>query len=184
MKRTARVLITKDCPRDCLKCCNKTKVFEDNVRTLDSLENFRGKYYKEIIITGGEPMLYPEQTLAIIKSLRLQCGDDVKLYLYTAMYHPVLLDIFDWIDGIQYSLHDNKGSVDLSFIQVAIAFTRSEQPNSISFRLFVENTMTDSVYIYPFLWDRITCGPMIDECPLPEHEDLFFYDLKKVSHDY
>ena len=51
MKKTARVIITYDCPRDCQSCCNKHIGDVPQVKFEDLLS------YEEIVITGGEPML-------------------------------------------------------------------------------------------------------------------------------
>lgn len=49
-----RLLVTTKCPNKCPMCCNNSWDFSK----LPVVEHFN---YKEIMITGGEPLLFPEK---------------------------------------------------------------------------------------------------------------------------
>ncbi len=51
-----RLLVTTKCPNKCPMCCNNSWDFSK----LPVVEHFN---YKEIMITGGEPLLFPEKTV-------------------------------------------------------------------------------------------------------------------------
>ena len=65
------------------------------------------KGYDSIYITGGEPMLYPEQLRKLVVNLK---GDNsnIKIYLYTALPYPKddFLEILNIIDGCTVTLHN------------------------------------------------------------------------------
>lgn len=50
-----RLLVTTKCPNKCPMCCNNSWDFSK----LPVVEHFN---YKEIMITGGEPLLFPDNT--------------------------------------------------------------------------------------------------------------------------
>lgn len=61
--RKLRLLFTKDCNRDCPGCCNK----DWDLDHLPVCADF--KPYDLVMITGGEPMLYPERLLKLIRKI-------------------------------------------------------------------------------------------------------------------
>ena len=105
-----RLLYTPNCDRACPGCCNKDweldklPVFEIDFNSV--------RKFGEIIITGGEPMLYPIG-VAYICNLIKSFNDDVKIYIYTARtkvwnhYHEQLLKI---VDGFTITIHDQKSA--------------------------------------------------------------------------
>ena len=77
-----RLLVTTKCPNKCPMCCNNSWDFSK----LPVVEHFN---YKEIMITGGEPLLFPEKLSNLAESIRtvqkLAYGNKGKLFLYTAL---------------------------------------------------------------------------------------------------
>lgn len=65
MKKTARVIVTLKCNRNCPGCCNMNLPEYREVHTDEELLD-----YEEIVITGGEPMLIPGKVL----ELSIECG--------------------------------------------------------------------------------------------------------------
>jgi len=103
MKTKVRLLFTNDCNRRCKGCCNKNWTGEPPVEM--SIEEVRS--FDEIYITGGEPMLYPEALLVLIKMLRT---DSNKIFLYTAMPYPrnLFISVMQELDGASITLHDDR----------------------------------------------------------------------------
>ena len=58
-----RLLVTTKCPNKCPMCCNNSWDFSK----LPVVEHFN---YKEIMITGGEPLLFPEKLSNLAESIR------------------------------------------------------------------------------------------------------------------
>lgn len=77
-----RLLVTTKCPNKCPMCCNNSWDFSK----LPVVEHFN---YKEIMITGGEPLLFPEKLANLAESIKtvqkLAYGNKGKLFLYTAL---------------------------------------------------------------------------------------------------
>lgn len=95
----ARLLVSYRCPKNCSGCCNKNKNF--NGAPPEIIKNYK---YKEIYITGGEPMLFPKKLIVLIKEIM---KSKAKIFLYTATYdEATLLRILPFLDGITITLHD------------------------------------------------------------------------------
>lgn len=86
-----RLLVTTKCPNKCPMCCNNSWDFSK----LPVVEHFN---YKEIMITGGEPLLFPEKLVNLAESIKtvqkLAYGNKGKLFLYTALADmlPIISD--------------------------------------------------------------------------------------------
>ena len=176
--KKARVLVTMDCGRSCTYCCNTYRSIMSQMKTvkLDGLAEF-----DEILITGGEPLLYPTRIISILKELRRKCRLTTAIYLYTADIGHVglrsLLEIIHLTDGIQYSIHegaDYKDIEDFELFQHLIAFGGFDK----SFRLYVDPMVDYKINIIPSVWKRVEIKPWIKEedCKLPEGETLFYLE--------
>lgn len=158
MAKTARLIITFDCPRACEYCCNKySQVMASAIKIADchSLKD-----YKEVCVTGGEPMLYPEHTLDVVSHLR--AVTKAKIYLYTAWWpdEPGLLPAA--VDGIQYSLHTGPNME--ADVTTAARFEKAQQAiGELSYRkscrLYIDPTFRAPVTVVPMLWNRILISP-------------------------
>lgn len=86
-----RLLVTTKYPNKCPMCCNNSWDFSK----LPVVEHFN---YKEIMITGGEPLLFPEKLANLAESIKtvqkLAYGNKGKLFLYTALADmlPIISD--------------------------------------------------------------------------------------------
>lgn len=96
-----RLLVTTKCPNKCPMCCNNSWDFSK----LPVVEHFN---YKEIMITGGEPLLFPEKLSNLAESVRtvqkLAYGNKGKLFLYTALA-DMLPNYIRYFDGVVYTPH-------------------------------------------------------------------------------
>ena len=182
MKKTARLLITFECKRNCSYCCNKyTKIINEGtkIKDLSQLSNL-----EEICITGGEPLLDIARTLKIVLTLRKQ-NPSAKIYMYTAwfknpnpLYMTVLISL---LDGIHYTLHEEATVEDISdfyHFQTMIA----DYPKK-SFRLYIHNSVTGALILNLENWIRIEKKNWISEteCELPKHETLFILDKSYLN---
>jgi organic radical activating enzyme len=152
--KSARVIITFDCDKNCSYCVNNYKSVIDQAVEKDNLDFV--KDYGEIIITGGEPMLYPQETLDLIKEIK-KINPDIKIYLYTAKWHPLLQTILHHVDGLTYSLHKNASMSDafgFNTFQRHVEYMHSDNENK-SFRVFIHKDIKESFTLIPKVWDRI-----------------------------
>jgi len=165
--KSARVIITFDCPRKCENCCNKSKSI------IDSAIHIKHAYelseFDEIMITGGEPMLYPK----LVSKFISETSPGQKLLLYAAMYAPDLTWMVDLFDGIQYSIHSPASKDDIDGF---MSFQDAIIGKHGSYRLHVDANINTSIPIIPGLWKRISATNMIVDSPLPENETLFILD--------
>ena len=120
--RKLRLLLWKDCNRDCKGCCNKGC-------DLDKLEvETDFTKYKEIYLTGGEPMIDPEYVDLMARALR-RVNKKVKIYLYTADVRNTyaFLKVLRVLNGATITLHsqnDVKSIRDL--VEIASSKTMSK----------------------------------------------------------
>jgi hypothetical protein len=161
-----RLLVTPECNRACKGCCN-------DVWDLDNLPDINSYYgYSEIMLTGGEPMLYPIKLLDII--LDIKAHVDVPIYLYTAKTKPPmeLLMILSLIDGITLSLHEQYDVP--GFLKLARILLRHPELHKKKFRLnVVSHVKLPDTYKLSPLWDvRIIEWVAPEDCPLPENEEF------------
>lgn len=95
----ARIICTYSCPRSCEGCCNKDWPFEP-ARPIERYTDFN-----EILLTGGEPLMFPERLWDLI--LQIRKVTKTKIYIYTAAIEmPFALNCMMKVaDGICLTLH-------------------------------------------------------------------------------
>lgn len=165
----ARLLFTNDCNRACKGCCNKNWIGEPP--RLITKKNLAG--YDKIFITGGEPMLYPEQLLQLIKDIK-EYNNTAEIFLYTALPKPLykFLEIIKLIDGCTITLHNYK---DRDYF-IESGLNMMEFPNkNMRLNAFTRGKLelSDSWDYRPKKW--------IKNAPLPEGED--FVKLEESNKD-
>jgi len=120
--------------------------------------------YDIICITGGEPLLQPDRTLAIISEIRRQNPKAV-VYLYSALYNDRMSDVLRIVDGVHFTLHYGATNLDIdgfyNFQELI-----SKEPDNKSFRLYIDQRVKQVVAIQPCLWRRIEAKPWISEAEL------------------
>lgn len=169
--KIARLLLWKDCNRKCPGCCNTYQSLMDQMKPI-RLEGL--KDFDVICLTGGEPMLYPNRLISIIKRLKI-INPTAKIYLYTALYKPSIESIIPLIDGLQFSIHYPASSKDvLEFVAMQYLLVNKNG----SYRSFIDNRVLSSIPILPAVWTRLEIKPWIKEgdCPLPKDEQLFLLE--------
>ena len=185
MKKTARVIVTYRCDRKCENCCNEHIRNVPEVQFEDLLE------YDEIVITGGEPMLIAPRVVEMVHRLQAN-GFTGNIYLYTAMFkrnHWAHKTLVKEVTGITYTLHFpvlREDVVQAYDLNQYIRDNLDNQNNSRADRLFYDSRCW--LFMDEIMkgtqnanhWTEVRSLRWKDgECPVPEHEELLFYDLEK-----
>ena len=164
----ARLLLWPECDRDCPKCANKG--YDLHSLLTVRAEDLGG--YEEIILTGGEPMLFPQAVLNIIRDIRLWRAP---IYMYTAKIAPIetLLKVLDKLDGVTITLYNARDRKDF----LELDATMPGRMYRKSLRLNVFGPDLPERYILWAPW-KITKKHWLDKCPLPEGEVFMKYGGK------
>ena len=155
--KTARLIVTYECKRQCPHCCNKYAKIMRQVQHVRDVNALRG--FDIVCITGGEPMLDPVRTTAIIKDIRSKCPDAL-VYLYTALVTSELLGILDLVDGMHFTLHEGATAADVGefgWLQSRLLGKRG------SYRLYLHPTIKHLVSLRCSQWSRIEVKPWLTE---------------------
>ena len=176
MRHKLRLLLWSDCGKSCLGCCNK----DWNLNELPIATNLIP--YSEIILTGGEPMLYPELLQRTIGEIQATTNSP-KIYLYTAntKNYNKLIDILAIIDGVTVTLHDDEDVDD--FIKLIKEMKKISEITPFwldekSLRLHVFEDVDASAIEridFPHVWDVKGHIKWIENCPLPNDEIFMRY---------
>lgn len=171
MNKKLRLLVTANCYNKCPLCCNKQ--FDMNqIPVVDRWD------YDEIMITGGDPMLYPERLENLLESLywiTAEMGRDTKVYLYTSRIEWYRLERYikkKFIDGIVLAPHSTD---DLKFFRKVnfdiLQKIRYGYEYDCSFILKVFPETKDALPENLKIW-KVKESQWIENCPLPEGEDF------------
>ncbi len=169
--RKLRLLVTSKCPNKCPLCCNKQFTVND-IPVVDRWD------YDEIMITGGEPFLYPDNLERFCKSIREiagASGKKPKIYLYTSRckWNDFERAVRYYADGIVVAPHSSDD----------IKYFRETNNNLLkrlrygydlfdcSLRLKVFPEVRDSLPENLKCW-KVDYAEWIENCPLPEGEDF------------
>lgn len=178
----ARVIVTMKCNRKCKGCCNE-HLGEINRVAFDDL--FK---YDAICITGGEPMLMSERVVEMVHRLRLQ-GYTGKIWLYTAYsrklnHYWACKMLIDAVDGITYTIHNGdmgKVKSDLIDLRHLDTYLKESDRSDKSDRLYIDSRVFNQDYVDSLRYGWAVIKSLewrMDECPVPEGEELVFYDLE------
>lgn len=172
MNKTARVIVTMACNRNCPGCCNNNL---DSITTIRDISELSG--YEEVVITGGEPMLKPDILLRFIKALRKQ-NKHRRVYLYTAC---LTLDdyrkILEHLDGVTVTLHAEATDEDIRNLKY---MSENLYEEHLDMRLFVDTRVYekyDLSNIHMETWDVVRKLEWKEKCDPAENEDLLLFKL-------
>lgn len=164
-----RLLVTTKCPNKCPMCCNNSWDFSK----LPVIEHFN---YKEIMITGGEPLLFPEKLSNLAESIRtvqkLAYGNKGKLFLYTALA-DMLPNYIRYFDGVVYTPHSANDVHSLLKANNFLLDYKDELMESKSLRLNlfpdIKKHIPDNTNLS--LW-KVKDMQWIKDCPVPADEEF------------
>lgn len=156
-----RLLLLEECNRNCQGCCNK----DWDLKSLPPCKDFSG--YEMIMLTGGEPMLYPWLVKGVSQIIRKQT--DTPIILYTAKVDDIKesYDVLHYIDGMTITLHEQKDVFPL--INFSRIESYSSAARSLRLNIFkgVEFDWKNTLDSYWQVKDNIE---WIKNCPLPKDE--------------
>lgn len=166
-RKKLRLLLFETCNRSCEGCCNK----DWDLTSLPICTDYSP--YREILLTGGEPLLQPELVVQAIREIREQT--DAPIILYTAdLTQPLWLFLISGlIDGLTVTLHTAE-DVPL-FTDFDKRFLPSDKlKQRLRLNVFKEaGTVTAKPH-----WKVKPNMEWIKDCPLPEGEVFMRYKQK------
>lgn len=167
MQDKLRLLLFEECNRKCSGCCNN----DLELKNIQICTNYTP--YRLVMLTGGEPMLYPDVVRSAIKEIREQ--SNAKIYLYTAMTDG-LDEILPLIDGLTLTLHVPQDKMNLKWFELTSKnLSDLAQRGSLRLNIFKEaGSMPDVSDIWKVKSDMV----WIPNCPLPAGEALMRYQKK------
>jgi hypothetical protein len=160
MKSKLRLLLFPECNRACEGCCNK----DWDLTKLPVVESYEG--YKEIMLTGGEPMLKPALVMHIANAIRIE-NPSARIILYTAMSPSILFVVLRLIDGVTITLHEQKDVPPFINLVSFLKKYGNYEGKSLRLNIFkgVDITNVDTSLF------KVKSGiEWIKDCPLPEDE--------------
>lgn len=175
-KRSARVIVTYNCNRNCPGCCNN---HGNKIEEIEDINDFLA--YDEIIITGGEPLLLRTKILDFISNLK-RIGYDKKIYLYTSFWEKNNLchqSIINMVNGITYTLHAEANDKDIIALR-NLSNNKRLMDESFNARLIIDKRCYNN---YDFSninfknWSVIRKLQWKDVCEPASNEDLVSFLL-------
>ena len=157
--RTLRILLWERCSRACPGCCNKQ--WDLTTLPVASLEELGT--YDEIILTGGEPMLYPMAAQHLASLIRTKTH--AKIYLYTASPNYALYVLLRSLDGVTITLHDQSDVP--RFIRFKDMLGTEDMEKSLRLNVFRD---IDLGSLDLTGWKVRKNMEWIENCPLPPNE--------------
>lgn len=189
MNKRCRLLLTAKCPNSCPLCCNKQFNLEKDVPIISRWD------YDEFILTGGEPLQFPNSVIEIIHNISAitdYMGINSKFYLYTSICDVyVWNNVLPYLNGITYTVHTVSNAKDLMrLIEVLRNFSGGYDSifsglsnityKSLWLNLFPESKdlIDTELALTHYSWDDISNYFKIkpiewkENCPVPEGEDF------------
>lgn len=160
-----KLLVTKKCLKNCPGCCNKDW-------DLDALPNVKHFNYDQILITGGEPLLFLPQLLDLCIKIREK--SDTKIYIYTAMTDGLLI-LYPFVDGFTITIHKQSDVIPFMIFSRILNNFKKSPWLSKSLRL---NVFKGIQLEKPAHWKVRENIEWKKNCPLPKNE--VFYRLKNL----
>jgi organic radical activating enzyme len=172
MKRTARVIVTYQCDRNCPGCCN-SKLF--NVPKISNISELRD--YEEVVLTGGEPMLFANSLLNFIKKLKRQ-NRGQKIFLYTAYLRmDEHIKILNKLDGITVTLHAEATEDDIRNLKY---MSENLYGEDLDMRLFIDKRVYEKYDLSNIClktWDVVRKLEWNENYTPADNEDLLLFHL-------
>lgn len=173
--RKLRLLVTTDCPNHCPMCCNNQFNFDE----LKRVEHFD---YDEIMITGGEPLLFVDKLIDLSTAIRsinpiLYPEEEMpRIYVYTSIPGITQFEeILDYVDGVVLTPH-NKEDVDRfvalnEYLYSLIKYEVDKGEISLRLNLFknIKAMLPEDIDLS--LW-QVKDMEWVKDCPVPQGEDF------------
>lgn len=171
--RKLRLLVTSECPNRCPMCCN-------NQFDFDQLERVKDFDYDEIMITGGEPLLYPDKVEELARSIKV-CNSIIypeentpKIYVYTSVAsYLAFRQVLREVDGIVLTPHSGRDVQQFlklnDVLKLHLRF--NELRPSLRLNLFknIKKMLPEDIDLS--LW-QVKDMEWVKDCPVPKGEDF------------
>ena len=183
--KTARVIVTQECRRNCAYCVNKQNdgAMVKGATLLEDIKQLTD--FDTVLITGGEPLLEYDRTMEFLYLLRdaRNRGDrtpGVNVYIYATSLggctHDQWASLLRLVDGVTWTIHydvDDPNTIELD-IKAMEFFQRMVRcyPQK-TFQLNLAPDIDVIVGIIPEIWSQIKVKTWAEDCPLPADEELF-----------
>lgn len=164
-----RLLVTTKCPNKCPMCCNNSWDFSK----LPVVEHFN---YKEIMITGGEPLLFPEKLANLAESIKTVQNWPMVIkenYFYIRHWLICSPNYIRYFDGVVYTPHSVNDVHSLLEANNFLLDYKDELMESKSLRLNlfpdIKKHIPDNTDLS--LW-KVKDMQWIKDCPVPADEEF------------
>lgn len=157
----ARVIVTYKCPRTCELCSNK------KFTPAPPIDHWN---YEQIILTGGEPLLFVDEVKALIGRIRKESKG--MIILYTAIMDG-FMDILPYVDGICLTLHDPEAVDEFNYFVAKNHAKLLASGKSLRVNVFREAGEGKEVLTLGVFKAKTIEWTPIEECTVPEGETLF-----------
>lgn len=158
-----RLLLWPECDRDCEYCCNK----QYDLNALPVAPDFRE--YGEIILTGGEPLLYPHVLLDEIKRIKRRTMAFIYLYTACSTKQVSFLRVLREVHGITLTIHKQEDVDDFYRLQRVLDLHYPDIKHK-SLRLNIRNGI-NMMGMVSHYWHVDFWEPQL-VCPVPDNEVL------------
>ncbi len=154
-----RLLLWETCHKNCEGCCNK----DWNLDALPTVTESVLKSANIVMLTGGEPMLYPARVLDTIRWVRKV--SNAEIYVYTAKVSvPEAKYVLASSDGMTVSLHHP------SDIEPFLFFAHNCNYLQRSNRVNIFQGVPLALDKVPSGWYCKSNIEWVKDCPLPQDE--------------
>ena len=158
-----RLILWPECHRNCPGCCNK----DIDLNALPRFENLRD--YKEVILTGGEPLLYPDMVREFINMVRQVAHPATRILLYTAKYDINSVSKVLWLlDGMTITLHEQADVDPFMLLYAWLQGRKDAEGKTMRLNVFKGIDVPNVSDIFTIKRDIV----WLKNCPLPEDEVL------------
>jgi hypothetical protein len=126
--------------------------------------------YTEILITGGEPLLYPEKLHMLWWEIYKR-NDKAQIYVYTAWtknWSPQQLKLLRAVDGFTITIHDQEAADEFVETEEYLSLESGDYTFlSMRLNIFEGCTLSSSIPEEYKIKDNMK---WIENCPLPQDE--------------
>lgn len=169
-----RLLLTVHCNRACPGCCNND--WDLSGLEICDPETEDWNQYDELLITGGEPLLYPEALIELSAKAKAR-SSKLRVYVYTAYTENLFVyeALLPYVDGFTFTLHEQ---ADVQFAKDLsdMLMHKFKQTLNKSFRMNIFSSIQVDAETFerfyrctPF-WKIKADMKWIEDCPLPDGE--------------
>ena len=163
-----RLLITPKCYYTCEKCTNK----HWNLTSLPICKPETYEEYKNISLTGGEPLFEVDKFYNTLNDIRKRTSKP-DLFLYTSYTLSVIraVNAFSLMDGVTFSLHHQTDVIPLMRINAVFLKKFPDSNLSLRLKIFPEVKVTSHLRkMFKQTGWQIEDTIWLDRCFLPEDE--------------